>query len=411
MMKKTLFILIVVIVFSGWMTQVDDDLSEEAVSLLERIDPDATSEAYFYLYGIFARDGENPAEVGKSLFAEYQTSVSDDSYHVDGYPKTKKLPLPEGAAFCQLQEAGCLEYLFSHAVNVERLLSEHRVLLSRSQAFLEFDEYKTLAKPSPEEPLPPYRYITAAERIKVLDAISAYNRGNARKAIDSLMLQFTTLRKAQALQDNITGKITFLMSLSDIIDVTSVILSREGLEADRIPGFTPSEKSFDTAIVREFKAHYDLFKGVDKHPEFFRTGGNVPGWYTRIFFKPNMTINAITSMHYRTERLAKLSPSAFASEIETLGFVPPSTSTLRNHIGNVLINVLSGSGYDKYVARFHDVDAKLALFNQRHHLTLEPGDMKNPYYGDEVPRENDGSYCFSGPLNDESALRCLRVNI
>ena len=393
------------------MTQVDDDLSEEAVSLLERIDPEATSEAYFYLYGIFARDGENPAEVGKSLFAEYQTSVSDDSYHVADYPKTKKLPLPEGAVFCQLQEAGCLEYLFSPAVNVERLLSEHRVLMSRSKTFLEFDEYKTLAKPSPEEPLPPYRYITAAARIKLVEAISAYNRGNARKAIDSLMLQFTTLRKAQALQDNLIGKITLLTPLSEIIDVTSVILFRERLDADRIPYFTPSEKSFDRVIAREFKMHYDMFKEMDKHPEFFRTGGNVPGWYTRIFYKPNVTINAITPTFYRAEHLAQLSPSAFASEIETRGFVPPSTSTLRNYIGNVLINVSSGSRYDKYVARFHDMDAKLALFNQRHHLTLAPGDMNNPYYGDEVPGENDGSYCFSGPLNDESALRCLRVRI
>ena len=72
---------------------------------------------------------------------------------------------------------------------------------------------------------------------------------------------------------------------------------------------------------------------------------------------------------------------------------------------------ISSPEYSRYIARFQDFDAKLALFNQIHYFKVGLDNMKNPYYGNEVPKETKGNLCFSGPLEDKWSLRCLKIKI
>ena len=408
-MKKVLSIIVTAIVFLVLLAQIDDELSEQAVDLLNRLEADAESESYLYLYGLFAKETDSPESVGKTLLEEYKESITAESYQLVDYPDSDKLPLPKGDAFCRSWEDGCLEYLFSSDIDAKALLSKNKTLMTRSNTFLEFNEYKTLSKPTIREVYPPYQYIAAAEHIKVLEAISAYKDGYSKKAIDSLLEQFVKLRKSMELQDNLIGKLVFLMKLSEILDVLSVILSNEDMVAEKIPSLSQSEKSFYMIAAREFGMSYYTLQNLDRNPEFFEMGGNFPRWITRMVYKPNMTTNAVTPIYYRLERLAQLSPSDFAKQSGTEDSVRLSTSKLRNFVGDTLIAI--SPEFDKYVARFHDFDAKLALFNQVHHLKLELHAMQNPYYGNEKPKEVDGGLCFSGPLKDIRNLRCLRVKI
>lgn len=408
-MKKILSIIILATIVLVLFTQVDDDLSEQATTLISRLETDAESKSYLYLYGIFAKEGEKPELVGKRLLEEYRKSIADESYEFVEYPDSEKLPLPEGEAFCRSWEDGCLEYLFSSEIDAEALLSENRTLLSRSNKFHGFNEYTTLSEPRISEIYPPFQYVAAAERIKVLEAISFYKNGDAKKSIESLSEQFSKLRRAMESQDSLVGKLVFLMKLSEIIDVSSIILSNEDINVEKIPNLNKSEKSFYMIAAREFGMFHYTFKDLDKNPDFFEVGGKLPGWITRMVYKPNMTINAVAPIYYRLERLAQLSPFEFARQIDAENRVRLSTSKLRNYAGNVLISV--APDFSEYVARFFDFDAKLALFNQVHHLKLEPDTMKNPYYGNETPQNSDGNLCFKGPLEDKRSLRCLRVKI
>ncbi len=409
-MKKLLALLIPLFAVVVLLAQVDDDLSEDAIRLIDRLDSEGTSESFLYLYGIFASDADDPLKVGSQLLEEYRKLDVDGSYAVTDYPDADKIPLPTGEAFCNASERGCLASLFSLPFDIENLLSEHRLLVARSNRFIEFDEYTTLSKPTIHELFPPYQYMAAAERIKVLEAISVYNAGNATEAIDALSLQFAQLRRAMALQDNLIGKLVFLMKLSEIIDVMSIILTHDEAVAKWIPALSPSEKSFAMIASREFGMSYYTFKGLDKHPEFFESGSKVPGWLTRFVYKPNMTINAVAPTYLELERLALLSPAEFAKQIDVSHSSAPSTSKLRNYVGSILIAV-SSPQYAEYVARFQDFEAKLALFNQVHYVKLTLDRMENPYYGNETPKEAEGSLCFSGPLDDKKSLRCLKVNI
>lgn len=410
-MKKAIYIFISALVILVLLSQVDDELSDEAENLVARIDTNGVSESFLYLHGIFAKDDENPTNIGKNLLEEHRKLEVDEFYEVVEYSDSQKLALPKGDEFCSSWKAGCIDFLFSSKVRTEVLLEEHKVLISRSNRFLEFDEYSTLSKPTVNELLPPYQYIAAAERIKVLEAISVYKNGNAKKAIDSLLVQFTKLRKAMELQDNLIGKLVFLMKLSEVIDVSSIIMSKEDIKAKIIPSLSQSEKSFYMIAAREFGMSYHSFMNLDKHPEFFEMGGNFPGWVTRMVFKPNMTINSVAPIYYRIEILAQMSPSDLAKHIEAKEIISPSISKLRNYVGGVLINMSMSSGFDEFVARFSDFDAKLALFNQVHHLEQRLESMKNPYYGNEIPKKTDDGLCFIGPLEDKRSLRCLRVKI
>ncbi|WP_444928895.1 hypothetical protein ACJJIF_13625 [Microbulbifer sp. SSSA002] len=408
-MKRLLTILTATLILLLLITQIDDDLSKESIDLIERTHGKNTSESYLYLHGIFASEEEDPISVGSQLLSEYRKLDTDDTYEIIEYPDSKKIASPTGKDFCQVWEDDCLKHLFSSQLNIENLLSEHHVLVSRVDRFFEFNEYTTLSKPTIHELFPPYQYIAAANRIKTLEAIAAYRGGDAQKALDSLSLQFSKLRRSMKLQDNLIGKLVFLMKLSEIVDVMSIILSNCDTKARLIPSLSQTEKSFYMIAAREFGMSYYIFKNLDKNPEFFSLDGKFPGWLTRIVYKPNMTINSITPIYSDLERLTQLSPADFAKQIEFANNTPLSTSKLRNYIGSALVSI--SPEYTEYAGKFHDFEAKLALYNQLHHLKLEIGNMTNPYYENEAPKNSNGSLCFSGPLEDKRSLRCLKVKL
>jgi hypothetical protein len=180
-----------------------------------------------------------------------------------------------------------------------------------------------------------------------------------------------------------------------------------------IPRLSASEKDFGMISAREFGVLYYGFKSVDKHPQFFELEGefgNAPEWLVRAVFKPNMTINALAPLYLLPEKLAVLSPAEFAQEVENLESYTPSTSVIRNPAGNVLLGI-EGPAYEEYVARFHDLDVKISLFNQLYYSGLDTTSLINPYYGSETPRMENGRLCFSGPLEDKSFLRCLSIEL
>jgi len=394
-------------------SQVDDKLSAEAIRLITPIEATGSSDAYLYLTGIYADENEQPQDVGQAMLNQFQLAQADESYLMVDYPQVKKLPLPQGELFCKTWQDGCLKTIFNTDVDLTKLYQQHATLAARAVIFHRFTEYTTLTKPTISEQYPPYQYLAMASRLEVLKAISQHRAGNTQQAVTDLLLHLKTLRNSLALQDNLIGKIFLLMKISEVIDVTSIILSKTVLKTkiniDVIAGLSAAEKDFRMIAAREFAMSYYMFKQLDKNPELFHTGGNVPGWIIRMIYKPNMTINAIVPNFSEIERLAQLTPAAFTSDFEQSMEIYPSTSRVRNYVGNTLIAVYPD--FVQYVARFMDLAAKLVLFNQRYVYKDDLKNAKNPYYADQRPDILSDRVCFSGPLEDSSQLRCLRIKI
>lgn len=408
MFRVVLFV-VLSFLFLLFTLQQDDELGTESESLIARFTEDKTSEAYLYLLGIYAQEGDDPIALGKQILEA--SSSPEQSGDLFNYPDSKKLSLPEGDGFCMFDDENCIGYLFSGSVKVARLIENYRELLERSDRFFQYDEYRTMAQPTPDEIYPEYKYLFRAQRIKLLEAISLYKCRDVDGAVESLLTQFSVVRRANERQDNLVGKMVLLHILSDILDALSVILSETDTHIETIPRLSVSEKDFGRVSAREFGILYYGVRSLDKNPGLFEINGefnDAPEWLVRALFKPNMTINALAPRYLIPESLAVLSPAEFAMEVENPEIYISSTSLIRNPVGNILLGI-EGATYEKYVAKVHDLDVKIALFNQLHHLRLDASSLINPYYGKEAPSMESGKLCFSGPLVDKNSLRCLPV--
>lgn len=402
---KTILFLALFISSLVLLGQIDDELAPEANALLAKLEAPAQSEAYLYLLGIDANEQDSPEKAGSRLLAVWQQRGEREPDQLPAHEDSEPLPLPMGELFCRTWEKGCLARLFSADTDMEGLKT-HSVVVERSIKFHAFQEYRTLITPSIDEPIPPFQYLAAAERLKVLAAITAHKEGRSQEAASALQGQLSAMRGSMALQDTLIGKLVFATAMAEAIDVLNLVSVRSGIEVEPLDSLTPDERDFGMAAAREFALSYSTFKDLDRHPEIFQKAGRVPGWIVRLLYKPHMTSNALVPAFTRTERLSLLSPSRFAEEIE-LGDRPQlETSRVRNPVGRALIAI--STDHDDYVARLHDLDAKIALFN-RLHGGLPSTD--NPYYPGEAPETHGAKACFRGPLDDERHVRCLRTQL
>jgi len=382
-MFKVVSFVVLAFVFLFFSMQHDDEISTEAENLLVRFTDDRISDAYLYLLGIYVEEGDDPINLGKQILEA--SSSPEQSGGLFDYPESKKLSLPEGDGFCMFDDDDCIGYLFSGSVKVSTLIGHYKELLERSDRFFQYDEYRTMAQPTADEIYPEYKYLYRAQRIRLIEAIYSYNCGDVTGAVESLINQFSVVRRANERQDNLIGKMVLLLIQSDILDVLSVMLSETDVQIEAISRLSASEKDFGRVSAREFGILYYGLKSLDKHPNLFEIDGhfsNAPGWLVRALFKPNMTINALAPGYLIAEKLAVLSPAEFAQEVENIERYIPSTSIIRNPIGNILLGI-EGPAYEEYVARLHDLDVKIELFNQLHHSKLDVSSLLNPYYGNE----------------------------
>ena len=123
-------------------------------------------------------------------------------------------------------------------------------------------------------------------------------------------------------------------------------------------------------------------------------------------YKPYMTVNDSLPDYQRVATNSRLDTRAF---VRTLRAPVRREMSLwrrvRNPIGAVLYGVAMPD-FNKYLARLHDLDAKLALFNS---LGQAVPETDNPYRPGQRAKwdEKRQAYCFSGPLVDRQYLRCL----
>lgn len=384
-------------------THLDQALSDESAALLASLERQKESPAFLFLNGFNASKQDSPARLGLVLLQAYQGGSQDGMSAETGH---SPIELPAGELFCRLREEGCVAALFQSG-RIDVLLQRHETLLSRLYKFYEFDEFATLTEPSFDEQVPPYSFLSAAARLRLLEAIRIYHNGAPGDAVEDLMANLAGARAAMARQDNLLGKMVLLMVISDILDVASVMVTSAGLAVEEIPEFSDSEKDFRLVAAREFSSMWNLLREEDKDPGVFAPFLDFPGWTLRKVFKPTMTLNAAAPVYYRLERMARMSPGQFTAEIEKGTWLAPGSSRLLNATGD---NILSAvRDYDEYAARLLDINVKIAVFNHLHHSGKYATSFINPYYPDDRADANAKRICVSGPLEDSRGFRCLRV--
>lgn len=129
--KKIFIISILFLFVSTLLLQIDDELSTDAVEMIDAVDWQNHNEAYVYLLGIGAELGQDPLVEGSLVLAEIRKSeaiYSDArSYESWGtYERRPVLELPDNDLLCSLHDADCTasRYLETDIVLDEHLTTE-----------------------------------------------------------------------------------------------------------------------------------------------------------------------------------------------------------------------------------------------------------------------------------------------
>lgn len=421
-MKKILFFLALgMALFVA--SQADDALNLDAATFVynpDRTDksdkPDSItdSRAFVYFLGI---SHNTPQKAGaERLAALRQRESNPDAQRAE---ENASLVTPAGELFCLTRESGCISTLFAAApAEVASLHQQHARLLNNVNAFLRMDDYHTLTQPTFSEEGPPFRALRAAERIKLLGAIARYRQGKPQQALDALLEQFQTLRAMFVQQDTLIGKMVFVIMLSDVLDVASVIANQEDIQPLNISSIAPltsAEKNFAMVAKREFAGYYHLFKNLEKELKAENSA-----WIARILYKPNMSLNAVAPDFARFSRLTQLSPVAFVEAVspENGKNLSESLSWLykaRNYMGYQLL-IVGQADFDRYAGRMHRLNAKIELFNEYVVKKNRPASsIANPFYPGKTAYETDteqgGQLCFAAPVDESTELRCLQTSV
>lgn len=386
----------------------DEPLLPDSQAWLEQVAKvEGDSAAYYQLFGLDSPAGSDAQAAGrKRLMAYHQWLASHGPEKaMPAVDEPARLALP-GDELCALAKPGCLARLRQAPAALAALLSDHAELLQRYQQLLALEDYRTLSRPSQSEPMVEYRYLGKAAQLRGAQALLLAEQGKGAAALALLQGDTRQLRVWLARADNLILKILLAGLLEQNLDGLALLyhaglIQKPAAEA----ALGVAERSLHGAMQREFAL---VATGLQTLHKQSALGANpdIPVWRLQLVFKSRMSINEALPRFLRVAEDSQLDAAAFAQRQTVVSDTAISTwRRWRNPMGAILV-AIAIPDFTPYLARLHDLDAKLALFNA---LGTAVPASANPYYPQARPFW-DGklqAYCFDGPLRDEQRRRCL----
>lgn len=216
-----------------------------------------------------------------------------------------------------------------------------------------------------------------------------HQQGDSQAAIDALYDLLESQRKMLSLQDQLVGKITFLVSFRQTIDVLSVIASEATGEValKAIKNFSAEERDFSRSAAREFNLMYNFaLERVEQQR----------GWSSvwRVLYKPLMTVNEYATQCARFIKLARLSPFDLKGALSGKRLDPSVFWKLHNMKG--ALEILVYPKFEKYVVLLNDIDSKTFLFTEIYAEGRPFTEFENPYFLNEFAKLAGDKVCFDG---------------
>lgn len=405
--QRWLLIAVVALGAGLWLWTRDEALDPRALAWLEEVAAPGESTAYHQLLGLDAPAGQDTAAAGRQILEAHRQWRAQHRYHEPMVVEAERarIALP-GKSLCALAEGDCLQRLRADRAGLDALLARHAELLERYQRLLALDDYHTLGLPSADEPLANFSSLDQANRLLAARALALADAGRGDEAQALLQQDVARLRAWLAQADTLILKMLLGRLLGRDLDSLAV-LAREGLIArpEQQPALSEAERSLHMPMRREFALLGNGFLHMMDDPQIAaELGGGA--WQLSLLYKPHMTINDSLPAYLHVAEDSRLDPRAFA-ELVPRGEQPQPGlwRRARNPIG-VVLGGIAMPNFHVYLARMHDLDAKLALFAS---LGQAVPEADNPYYpGHKANWDPERqAYCFAGPLADERGLRCL----
>lgn len=365
------------------------------------------SAGYIYLLGLDA--AAEPQRAGQALLDEYRRWRAMHSY-LDFFPSKpgKVLPIPNFPA--QPDEPGLCRQPEREAA----LLEQGGELLARYQQVARFADLRSLLVIEPSAPLPNYKVLLAGNRLLALEACRLLRDGQGEAARDLLEADLGHWRRHLAGADSLIQKMVVIRLIAGNLETLGALYQQGLIErpAAQAP-LTTAERSLEGAMRNEFAILANGFTAMYDEPRFRdEHGGRLA---ISLLFKSNMSSNAVLPRYLSIANASQLTASEFALWLRQQP-IPPLHEDWRNPIGNILAAVAMPD-LRQYLARLHDLDARIQLYNRLNHLTpgfsvaeaLSVTREGNPYASGpaRLVESSPPQLCYDGPLADPKRQRCL----
>jgi hypothetical protein len=422
---KIIVVLISLIILSGLLLQIDDELEPEVIDFMALSEPPSdSSHAYFYLLGFSSAEGKEPITAGRDIYQEIekqQLIISAERDENDYFDSSQydELVLPNHSLLCNYKESNCLDNIFNNTEQLPDLLNSASLLMQRYEEYSTFSDFHTLTKPDISEPLPPYQYLTMAVRLTHLQKVLIASQGKPNNALQQLYKLHHQLRSQLEQQDTLIGKLILLGLLSENIDLISVLATRYQLKlTQEIDSLSEQERSLAVGFSREVRMMHTLYLELDGAPDILNKEGDdsyfkIPSWLTYILFKVNMTTNESYKPLRYYSNLSEMPSDEFIHEMQQDEVqISNNLHWLRNAIGTVLSQVATPN-YNAYISDFWDVENKILLLNARlSNTSIEEiiNEVSGVYSQPPYLSEDKRQLCFENPYNVDTKYNCLRLS-
>lgn len=390
----------------------DETLNHETQTALNSIDWKTQNDAYLYVLGIDAALDTDPKDEGKKVLKSIRqkeaTYSQPGSYeYIDTLESIAKLEVPDLDFFCSLDDKGCFEKIVSfNSVDLDKepLLT----IKNRYLTLLTLNDYRSLTQPHFLEPFPNYDFLIKGNRLANIEAIYLAQKCCPEKAVQNLYGLIEQQRKQMVLTDNLLGRMIDYVLINESIEVLSRILRQHELDGKQLAPLSVTELSLETALKREQALSISTLQLVGEHYNI----DWLPDWALKIFFKKNITINAVAPIFKQAISVSERPQPEFENALASYKSIALKESWLKNPLGTIR-NRMYPIYFDTYIARGLDLNAKISLFNGAlgQPITAESlSRIPNPYYANsfdaKISKETNTA-CFGGPLVDDKNRRCL----
>ncbi|MCC6074980.1 hypothetical protein ACFPTX_09900 [Pseudomonas sp. GCM10022188] len=364
------------------------------------------SAGHLYLLGLDA--AAEPMSAGQARLAEYRQWRATHSPFDDSFQPAplRQLDIPKLAA--PHDQPSCLEPVRNAAH-----LEQGRELLARYRQAARLADLRRLIASELAEPWPNYAALVAGNRLLALEACRLLLDGQPEQARALLEEDLGHWRRHLAASDSLIQKMIVAQLVAGDIGTLGALYQQALIERPSPqPALTAAERSLQSAMQSEFVMQANGFAAMRDDPTFITDKGRLA---LQLLYKPNMSSNTILPHYLHIAAASQLTASEFAGWLREQP-QPPLHRDWRNPIGNILAAV-AGPDLRQYLARLHDLDARIQLFNRLN--TLAPGFTAaqalsataegNPYGAGpaRLLEANPPQLCYDGPLADPKHRRCL----
>lgn len=332
--------------------------------------------AFYYLLGFLAPEGEDPHSRGQQAAARYEESLRSGalSQGFNVYEGVTPAGLKDwDRPICNQHDASCMDAVLERKADVRRALSANQLLLRRYDALYAYASYADPLTPHLSAPIATGSVFPTQALWLAGQALNAA-QGDVTGTLAALQRDLSFWRQMAGQPAGLVHKMVAVGCIARDVRLLSDLLRTAALGPAQMEQINvvlrpldDSEKSLAPAIREEFRLVYHGLSNFNQLeeaglPEF----SDSPGLMKRPLYHHNATANQIYATYRDYEQLAEMPPAEYLRQRDLLRERHERESDYRswkilyNPVGRILLGV-ANPDLRSYPGRVHDLEGLLRL--------------------------------------------------